>query len=353
MFKLITAYRSVIIDEMLKFIEGFRVEASNITSSKWYFDAIDRISIFSTSGKMIRGGLILFTEEMFKGSYSKDGVYLAIATELLQSALLIHDDIMDKDMIRRGSKTIFFQYKEIGDKEGIEDSYHFGESMGVCVGDIALDMCFSAVGYLSNVKVISRIIKKFGLELSIVGGGQMEDVYLSSSNYIPTEEEVVSMYKMKTSRYSFSLPFSLGAILSEVDDSVIELLESFGDDLGIVFQIHDDEIGLFGNQEAIGKPVGSDIKENKKTLFFIYLMRLAKEEERRRLSGIFGNEKITKEDVETVLNLIEKYKVREMVLSKKEEFANKAREKIKLLPVEEKYKKHLFELVDYNLSRNK
>ncbi len=353
MFELIVAYRGIIIDEMLKFIDEFKTEASNITSSRWYFDAVDRISIFSTSGKMIRGGLILFTEKMFKGDYSRDGVYLAIATELLQSALLIHDDIMDKDIIRRGSKTIFFQYKELGDKEGIRDSYHFGESMGICAGDIALDMCFSAVGYVSNIRVINKVIRKFGLELSIVGAGQMEDIYLSGNSYIPTEEEVISVYKMKTSRYSFSLPFSLGAILSEVDDKVIKLLESFGEDLGIIFQIHDDEIGLFGNQEAIGKPTGSDIKENKKTLFFVYLMKFATEEEKKRLSGIFGNENLTMEEVETVLNLIEKYKIREMLLNKKEEFANNAREKIKLLPVEEKYKKQLFELVDYNLSRSK
>jgi len=353
MFKLITAYRSVIIDEMLKFIDGFKVEASNITSSRWYFDAIDRISIFSTSGKMIRGGLILFTEEMFRGNYSKDGVYLAIATELLQSALLIHDDIMDKDTVRRGHKTIFFQYKEVGDKEGVKDSYHFGESVGICVGDIALALCFKSIGYVSNARVINSIVKKLGLELSIVSGGQMEDMYLSSSDYIPTEEEVISMYKMKTSRYSFSLPFGLGAILSEVDDKVIELLESLGEDLGIIFQIHDDEIGLFSNQETIGKPIGSDIKENKKTLFFVYLMRLATENEKTKLSKIFGNENITKEEVKVVLELIEKYKIREIVLKRKEEFANKAKEKISLLPVEDKYKKQLFELIDYNLSRNK
>jgi len=353
MFDLLVFYKSVIMDGMTKFFDKFKEEGSKMVNSRWYFDAIDRISLFSTSGKMIRGGLILFTEEMFRCNYSKDGVYLAIATELLQSALLIHDDIMDKDTVRRGSKTIFFQYKEIGDKEGIEDSYHFGESMGVCVGDIALDMCFSAVGYVSNVKVVSRIIKKFGLELSIVGGGQMEDMYLSSSDYIPTEEEVISMYKMKTSRYSFSLPFGLGAILSEVDDKVIELLESLGEDLGIIFQIHDDEIGLFSNQETIGKPIGSDIKENKKTLFFVYLMRLATENEKTKLSKIFGNENITKEEVKVVLELIEKYKIREIVLKRKEEFANKAKEKISLLPVEDKYKKQLFELIDYNLSRNK
>lgn len=348
---LFVSYRNRIISEM----EAFFVKVREIfkVRDKWFFDALDRLYEFAISGKMLRGALVMFSENMFSNMITRDSVRCAVSVELLQSGLLIHDDIMDEDTQRRGKDSVFFQYKKLADSMGMVNSYHIGESIGMCVGNFAFSLAFLALGEIEKKSVLDRLVLKFGEEMAIVGVGQMKDVIASGQKELLTEDEVVSIYRYKTARYSFSLPFSLGAILSEASEDDMSLVEEIGECIGIIFQIQDDKIGLLGDESVIGKPVGSDIKENKKTLYHLYLMNSVNEEEKSRLLGIFGNRGVSQEEINYVVSLIRKYNILEKVDKKVKEFAEIAKEKIRKLKVDDKYKEFLFDLVEYNLRREK
>jgi len=121
--------------------------------------------------------------------------------------------------------------------------------------------------------------------------------------------------------------------------------------LGILFQIKDDEIGLLGDAKTIGKPIGSDISSNKKTLFSYYLFSRASEEEKKKLDSIFGNPSIKDDDIEYVRSSLKKNDVLSTVHDLAHDYADKARAKIDGLQ-QPKLKELLLWFVDYNLSRN-
>ncbi len=351
MKEIILGYRNRIISEMESFFG--RVRENFKMRDKWFFDVLDRLYEFSISGKMIRGALVMFSENMFSNKITNDSVKCAICIELLQSGLLIHDDIMDEDTQRRGKDSVFFQYKKLADSMGIENSYHIGESVGICAGNFAFSLAFLSLAEIEKKKVLDKLILKFGEEMAIVGVGQMKDVITSGQRELPTEDDIVSIYRYKTARYSFSLPFSLGAILSEVSEDDISLIEEIGECIGIIFQIQDDKIGIVGNENVIGKPVGSDIKENKKTLYYLYLMNSVNDEEKSKLLSIFGNRDIGVSEVDYVIHLLNKYDIFKKVETKVMEFVSKAKNKISRLSVDDKYKQFLLEFIQYNLNRDK
>lgn len=344
-------YKEIISSELESFLS--KIAEKEKTENPWFHDSIARLRDFATAGKMVRGGLVLLSEEMFSGKITNDGIICATSLELIQTGLLIHDDIMDKDTKRRGKDTIFFQYKKLAEKRKMKESYHIGESMGICVGDTAFFLSFLRLGEISKKFLLAKLISKISEELILVGTAQMEDVITSHQTKPLSESEILSLYRHKTARYSFSLPLSVGAILAEADESTIPLLEEIGEHLGIIFQIQDDTIGLIGNPQITGKPKGSDVRENKKTLYHSHLLSLANKEEKNRLNKIFGNKNLKDKDITFVVNLCEKYNVFETIENKMKHHAKLALEKIQVLPVAEKYKKYLTDLVEYNLRREK
>src|SRR6185437_3870747 len=120
---------------------------------------------------------------------------------------------------------------------------------------------------------------------------------------IVTQEEIEQVYRYKTARYTFSLPLMLGALLAQKDATIIQQLENFGEKIGTLFQLKDDDISLFGKEETTGKPEGSDIRENKKTLHRHYLFQYASSEEKQQLQTLFGKQNLTKNDIAYVREL--------------------------------------------------
>jgi len=234
--------------------------------------------------------------------------------ELLQSGLLVHDDIMDRDRTRRGQTTVFYQYVQRAEREGLRDAYHLGEALGICAGDVAYFLAFELLSRLPvSAEASRRALSLCGRELTYVGVAQMQDVVWGASPAVVGEEEVLKLYIYKTGRYTFSLPLALGGVLAETDERTLARLERLGECLGVLFQIRDDELGLFGDPRELGKPVGSDIREGKKTLFYGYLHRHAPPEELRSLEAIFGNPQAGETELNRVRLLLERLGARQAV----------------------------------------
>ncbi len=347
----IARYRPLVEKALVDFFDNKTIYLFNV--NKWGRDVIQRLKDFTMSGKLIRGVLILFSEDMFSGKVTDNSVICAVTAELLQSALLIHDDIMDQDTMRRGKKTIFYQYKEFANHLNESDAYHFGESMGICVGDIAFFLAFENLSRLVLPKDVHiKIYEIFSREMVFVGLGQMQDIFNSSKSEA-REEDIISTYIYKTSRYTFSLPLLVGAVIGNANEKNLKTIEEIGEKLGIIFQIKDDEIGLLGNSEEIGKPVGSDIRENKKTFYYLYLQQKANDQEKEKISRIFGNKEVTDEDIGYVRYLIQKYEIDKIVNHKLDDLLGQIKTHISSLVVQDKYKNDLFEFVKYNILREK
>ena len=318
---------------------------------RWGTDVSDRLLEFTTGGKMIRGSLVLLGADLFGRPRDGEEIKVAAAVELMQSSLLVHDDIMDRDEMRRGMASVYSQYSRLGRSQGLPDPSHFGESMGICAGDVAIFTAFELLGELEGPATPS-IISLCSKEMTYVGVAQMQDVFLGQSEAAVDEGDVYLLYLYKTGRYTFSLPLMLGSLLAGASERTVDSMARLGERLGVVFQMKDDEIGLFGESEETGKPCGTDIKEGKKTLYHLHLMRSASEEQRPRLRAIFGNRSIGNEEVEYVRNLIVDLGIRDHLAAEMVRLADEAhaiadgldgvaREQLSLI----------HDLIEYNLTR--
>lgn len=292
----------------LLFLEEYIAKKEKEYSSinRWGPDVCKRLSEFVPRGKLIRGSLVMFINEALGGTYSKDVLHVAAAVELFHSGLLIQDDFMDKDLIRRGKKSIFYQYQLLGEKEKLSQALHFGQSLSVCSGDFAFFLGYNLISGIASNNTVKKVSSIFSKELEIVALAQMEDVYLSYSEYLPTEPEIEKLRVLKSGRYTISLPLMVGGAMADVQDSILTKLKNIGEKTGLVFQLRDDELGIFGQEKKTGKTEGTDIKENKKTLHRFLLYKKILNQDLRKIDKIFGNHRMSRSDLEYIRELMVK-----------------------------------------------
>lgn len=315
-----------------------------------YDDIIQRLSAFVTNGKMLRGLIVCLTSQMYGAEVTKETLSLASAIEINHSSLLMHDDILDNDRLRRGKKTIFAQYEEEALQHKIKDPYFYGVSSAIIVGDIGI---FLAVRLFDNVTDdhVKKVLSLFYKEMISVGLAEQYEFGVGLKDTEITEDEIMDIYRYKTARYTFSLPMKLGALVAGASEDQIELLDGIGEELGIIFQIIDDEIGLLGNEEEIGKPVGSDIRENKKTLIRKLLFQEASANEKNILESAFGNHDLTADQVVKVQEIIKNHELDKKILAIASKRAEGLMGQIDKLLISDDYKELLKEFVQYNLHR--
>lgn len=320
----------------------------------WGLDVMGRLAVFATRGKMLRGGLVCLGWETTGRRASTDALRAGAAMELVQSALLIHDDIMDDDARRRGGPSFHRQYARLGERQRLPDPARFGEGMGICAGEIALFLAFEALAGLSvPPKRASAALALFAREFTLVGLGQMQDLHGGASRRSTPESRVLDLYRLKTARYSFSLPLVLGCLLAGGPASLRRRLDACGEAIGMIFQLVDDELGLFGTEAELGKPVGSDIRQGKKTLLNVLVIRRAAPADRRRLAAVFGNPAAGETEVAFVRDLAEATGARAEIRSRIDRYRNRAADRIRALPVAAGFKDVLEGLLAYSLNRRK
>lgn len=280
-------------------------------------------------GKMVRGSLACLGYTLKGKTVDQPCLAIAAAIELAHTALLVHDDIMDGDTLRRGEPAVHAQYALLGQKEKMRNPKRFGEGMATCLADMAFFWSFNLAtqAFADEPELIAPALTILTQELAAVGAAQAQDLWSGNHTAEPTLATIISTYRHKTARYTFSLPLMLGLLAARADSRTIDALSAFGEHIGIVFQIRDDALGLFGNEDQIGKPVGSDIREGKKTLYHHFLFRLASPSEKKRLRALFGNPNLSAKDLAFVRSMTERHDIEKRIarIARKElSFAHKA-----------------------------
>ena len=256
----------------------------------------------NSNGKLVRGTLVNLGYYLLKDNpdYSYD---LALAYEIFQTAILVHDDIIDNDNKRRGVDTIHYINNEKYKKYSNE-SKHLGNSIGICMGDYGLYKANHVISSsYENDPNLGKVLNYFNNTVLNTIKGELLDVivpfeskYIGMDNKI-LEESIMNIYRLKTAHYTVIGPMSTGLLLAGAPNSYLDDIKSFGEKVGIAFQIQDDILGIYS--DCMGKVIGSDIKEFKQTILYSHIMNTPYKDE---LLKYYGNE-VNDEIVEKVRKL--------------------------------------------------
>lgn len=323
------------------------------SSEIWTHDFLGRLRQYATGGKALRGGLVCFSYEIFSHRPLTAIVKsAALSLELCHSALLIHDDVMDEDEMRRGQPSMHIQYQQLGESHQLDRPKNFGANMALCGGDMVLFMAFGLLHEIGTNTPENRAVHQlFAQYLQRVCDGQMQDIYLDAVPGVPTKAAIFRLMNAKTATYSFSLPLAAGAALAGQPPRIINKLERFGQLAGIVYQIRDDELNLFGSTDILGKPIGSDIREGKKTLLYYYLMKRSSPAQRRQIQPLFGNPKLQAADVNLIRRLAIQLEVQKRLAADILPLKNRALKLVDQLPIDSPAKTELRQLLDFCADR--
>lgn len=218
-----------------------------------------RYSLFA-GGKRLRPVLAMTTAELLAGSI-EDIMPAACALELIHTYSLVHDDLpaMDNDDLRRGVPTCHRK---------------FGEAMAILAGDALLTMAFELITRCPQTGTITpdrllKVVAEISAAAGSTGlvGGQVVDI-LSAADRVD-KETLAYIHRNKTGAM-YRVSVRTGAILSGAGDEDLHRLTGFSDHLGMAFQITDDILDIEGDEKRMGKPAGSDIKNNKATYPALY-----------------------------------------------------------------------------------
>ncbi|WP_431711807.1 polyprenyl synthetase family protein [Glutamicibacter uratoxydans] len=221
------------------------------------------------AGKLTRPKLVGLGYRSFGGQDPARSVALGCAFELLHSALLIHDDVIDRDFIRRGEPTLSAHYRDRAQEASmsVPDAEHVGASAAIIAGDLLLSAAIRQAGQAAaGLPMADTIAQFFDLAVVQAGAGELEDLLYSVQSSPANTAEVLRMEELKTAGYSFQLPLLCGALLAGASESDAAGLSEIGCRLGVAYQIVDDILGCFGDPQTTGKSVESDLREGKSTV---------------------------------------------------------------------------------------
>jgi len=283
-----------------------------------------------TGGKRLRALLTLGSAKMCGYSKGTRDINLAACVELIHSATLMHDDVIDNGSIRRGKKTL----NKIWDNQA-----------SVLVGDYLLSRCFEMMvedGNLEVLKLLSSTSSKIaqGEVLQLQHQGEVDML----------EETYLKIISAKTAEL-FAASTKVGAILSNVKNKEKEALEFYGRNLGLTFQIADDTLDYNSELKLFGKKIGKDFYEGKVTLPIILLFQKANNQEKDKLKNIFSKDTRDENDLNFSLSLIKKYDVIKDCYQKAQHYINLASNSLSVFSDCEE-KNILENLTSFSLSRN-
>jgi len=246
--------------------------------------------------KRLRASLVYYGYLMGKTKPNEEIWKAMEAVELVQTALLMHDDFMDEDKLRRGLPTTQEYFAE-GDK-------HYGESMAVDVGDVVLCLGFERMMECNfDEEKVLRATKLLIRGITETGFGQAFDISLPKLGGL-TERKVLAVHRTKTAIYTFQNPLVVGGVLAGLAEKDLDILKEYAVFAGIAFQLQDDVLGMFGDSKKTGKSADSDLLQGKSTLLVARTLEKGDGQQKKILLAAWGNKKAKKAEIEAAKKVI-------------------------------------------------
>lgn len=265
-----------------------------------YVGLWETLELNTTGGKRFRPRMVMTAYEALGGEDRQAAAYVGAAFELLHTALIVHDDVIDHDFTRRGAPNISGTYRDRALAAGTtaEIAEHSGLSAAVIAGDLALFNAYRLIDRSGvSGRVRARLLEVMDEALFASAAGELIDVDFSIAREVPRVDDILTMERLKTAVYSFECPLQAGAILAGASDEVVGTLGDFGREIGIAYQLIDDLLGVFGKEAETGKTTLGDLREGKRTVLISYATTTPEWE---IISGLVGFSGLTEEQADVV-----------------------------------------------------
>lgn len=288
-------------------------------------------------GKRIRGCLAALSYDSATGGhYGAAGIQLGVVHELLQSYLLIIDDVMDGSMTRRGKSALHITCRSL-------DSTMQDHEAGMLAIDIAL-----LAQHLANMALltcnelphnVATALRTIHSNLFITGLGQFDDIWQTTDRPVPARE-IEGMYMQKTGYYTFANPLQSGYLLAGVqDEELFTAMGKFGEAAGVLFQIMNDYDDLFAG-------VADDFRDKKYTLLVRHMLTHASKTDGMQLQALLRKQAISQEDIAFLRSLCDRTGTKQYVLERTLYWSKNAKQALETLPVGVNLQQSLRYIVD-------
>jgi len=278
----------------------------------------------ASGGKRFRPRMVMAAYEALGGTDLDAAAHVGAAFELLHTALIVHDDVIDRDFVRRGGPNVSGSYRDIASTAGIPMpiAEHRGMSVAIIAGDLALFNSYRLIDRSGVDGILrTRLHDILDEAMFVSAAGELYDVDFSIRPEPPSVEEIVEMERLKTAGYSFEGPLAAGAVLAGASPAAVEALGTFGRNIGIAYQLVDDLLGVFGDEADTGKTTLGDLREGKRT---VLLAHAVTRPEWAAVSSLFGSADLTPEGADRIRAVLEESGSRRFAEALARDFANRA-----------------------------
>ncbi len=295
-----------------------------------YADLIPQISLHTilSGGKRIRPILTLASSKLcgYEGNAHVD---LATAIEFIHTATLLHDDVVDTSLMRRGKKTA----NEI-----------WGNKESILVGDFLLGRAFYLMGKADSLEIY-KILSRSSM---IISEGEVMQLAIEA-NIAAGYENYLTVINAKTGEL-FAAACEVAAVISNKDKKTQEALRNYGMNLGIAFQIVDDVLDYWSGEEVLGKDIGNDFKESKITLPLLMLYNSVGDQEKEYIENILSLEVKTSDELKRIIDLLNHHNIFNISIEYAKNFITKAEKSLEIFANCE-MKMALINLLNYVVKR--
>lgn len=280
-------------DEILSMFENYLAQIQLPEEPQLLYRPI--IYAMSAGGKRIRPTLLLLCSEAFGGD-AREAMSAAAAVEMFHNFTLLHDDIMDNAMVRRGKPSVYAEW---------------GENVAILSGDAMMIYAYKLLRNVPEEKLY-RIMDIFTEMALQVCEGQQYDMDFEQRQKVSVAE-YMNMIELKTSVLLGGAAM-IGAILGDASEEDSRKIYRYALELGLAFQLQDDLLDSYGTEEVLGKKIGGDILEGKKTCLMLNAMSRATEPDREILRKTYLDASLSDEEkIERVKEVYDRYEIPRMI----------------------------------------
>lgn len=309
--------------------------------------------VTQNGGKRLRPKITLLSYQAFGGTDVLSVIPVATALEILHSSLLVHDDIIDRELSRRGELNVSGAYENMHYKIISDDTQrrHYSDSAALLGGDLLLASTFMIFDRcplpIERVMQAKEVLHEVIFE---VAGGQLLDSEAAHTQNSAMAERIA---RYKTASYSFIGPLLIGAKLAGTDQSSSEILREFAINVGVAYQLHDDLLGIFGDEAETGKSSVSDLREGKRTYLVEHFLQTASLEDRATFLASFGSPGLTDKEAQTLKSLLIQSGTKSETERHIDSYVLRAREALARLDVDDSSRHNFDLLIDASVRRAK
>lgn len=295
-------------------------------------------SVQSNSGKAMRPALCLFSCEALNGDVN-GASWAAAALELTHNFSLILDDVQDDDMERRHRPTVWALW-------GKPQAINAGTAMHILSSYALSQMKACGVSFQKQLLVYQKLDE---ITLKLIEGQYLDISF--EDKFDITVKDYINMIELKTAAL-ISGSMEIGAGFASEDETVVNNFKEMGKCLGLAFQVKDDILGIWGNQNETGKPLGNDIRRRKKSFPIVYALENAPEYQRHELVTIYSNKRMTEDNVYRVLEILNTVNAQENAQKFVQAYCDNAKNNFSNLKLELNAKNELSDVIEFMSGRN-